>query len=384
MSESLMASYLALVSAAVPNDFTDNYDYRRFGPIVEPSRQAPKLPLRRRLRWYSKRILQAFRIIDQPLVRKIDQVASATDWLRPNCENLQFLYEHLEDEASKHLLVLILAYRALGHRRVKLPLNNSDYWALFARVERSIDGAEVRDLSFHNWKIYRLKLGEFGYPFDLFIRPSGVVAQLLLQQYRCQTDRQVIEVRPGDTVVDGGGCYGDTALYLAHKAGPTGRVFSFEFLPENLSIFERNLELNPEIAARIKIVRHPMWSSSGEYLYIESAGPATRVLPATQSPNAVRIETLSIDDLMSLEQVSRVDFIKMDIEGSELSALMGAEQSIRRFKPKLAISVYHNLADFWKIPQWIDSLGLGYRFSLRHFTIHQEETILFAYCEARR
>ncbi|WP_295428805.1 FkbM family methyltransferase [uncultured Thiodictyon sp.] len=384
MSDSLMASYLALVSAAVPNDFTDNYDYRRFGPIVEPSRQAPKLPLRRRLRWYYKRILQAFRIIDQPPVYKMDQVASATDWLRPNCENLQFLYEHLEDEVSKRLLALILAYRALGHRRVKLPLNNPDYWALFARVERSIDEAEVRDLSFHNWKIYRLKLEEFGYPFDLFIRPSGVVAQLLLQQYRCQTDRQVIEVRPGDIVVDGGGCYGDTALYLAYKAGPTGRVFSFEFLPENLSIFERNLELNPGIAARIKIVRHPMWSSSGEYLYIESAGPATRVLPAPQSPNAVRIETLSIDDLMRCEQVSRVDFIKMDIEGSELSALKGAEQSIRRFKPKLAISVYHKLADFWEIPQWIDSLGLGYRFSLRHFTIHQEETILFAYCEAPR
>lgn len=92
----------------------------------------------------------------------------------------------------------------------------------------------------------------------------------------------------------------------------------------------------------------------------------------------MKIRTLSIDGLVEREQLKRLDFIKMDIEGAELAALKGAEQSIRRFRPKLAISVYHQLQDFWEIPQWIDSLGLGYRFHLRHFTIHQEETVLFA------
>jgi hypothetical protein len=72
-----------------------------------------------------------------------------------------------------------------------------------------------------------------------------------------------------------------------------------------------------------------------------------------------------------------VDFIKMDIEGAEMQALRGAEESIRRFRPKMAITVYHSLEDFWEIPKWIAQLGLGYRFYLRHFTIHQEETVLF-------
>jgi hypothetical protein len=44
----------------------------------------------------------------------------------------------------------------------------------------------------------------------------------------------------------------------------------------------------------------------------------------------------------------------------------------------MAITVYHSLEDFWKIPKWMAQFGLGYHFYLRQFTIHQEETSLFA------
>jgi hypothetical protein len=56
---------------------------------------------------------------------------------------------------------------------------------------------------------------------------------------------------------------------------------------------------------------------------------------------------------------------------------------LRRFRPKLAVCVYHNLEDFWAIPRYLDGLGLGYRFYLRHFTIHPEETVLFAHAKKR-
>jgi len=56
---------------------------------------------------------------------------------------------------------------------------------------------------------------------------------------------------------------------------------------------------------------------------------------------------------------------------------------LRKFQPRLAITVYHRLRDFWEIPQYHRSLGLGYRFYLRHFTTHAEETVLFATCERR-
>lgn len=57
---------------------------------------------------------------------------------------------------------------------------------------------------------------------------------------------------------------------------------------------------------------------------------------------------------------------------------MGAEESIRKHRPDLAISVYHRLRDFWEIPAWINQLDLSYAFYLGHFTVHMEETVLFA------
>ena len=73
-----------------------------------------------------------------------------------------------------------------------------------------------------------------------------------------------------------------------------------------------------------------------------------------------------------------MDFIKLDIEAAEMSALRGAERTLRRFRPRLAISVYHKEEDLIDIPQFIAALDLGYRLYLDHFTIHAEETILFA------
>jgi hypothetical protein len=68
----------------------------------------------------------------------------------------------------------------------------------------------------------------------------------------------------------------------------------------------------------------------------------------------------------------------MIIEVEEFGVLKVAKEIIMFFKPKLAITAYHSLNDFWEIPEWLDSFGLGYKFYLRHFTIHSEETVLFA------
>jgi len=68
----------------------------------------------------------------------------------------------------------------------------------------------------------------------------------------------------------------------------------------------------------------------------------------------------------------------MDIEGSEPKALIGAEKTIRKFRPQLAISIYHDLGHFASMPSWIHTLNLGYKFYVGHFSIHAEETVLFA------
>ncbi len=91
-----------------------------------------------------------------------------------------------------------------------------------------------------------------------------------------------------------------------------------------------------------------------------------------------RVLSKSIDDFVAEQALQRVDFIKMDIEGAELKALQGAEQTLKAFRPKLAIALYHRADDFVDIPSYLESLNLNYEFFLDHFTIHLEETVLFA------
>jgi len=289
---------------------------------------------------------------------------------------LQWIYDRLEDEASRDLLLRVLAFRALGSRHVRLPLNNPYFWDAAKEIERDLLRKKASHL---------LPSGEILDDYDL--EPSGIPVRLRghllnvlnafsLQQYRFNRDGIVIEVESDDIVIDAGGCWGDSALYFALRAGSCGAVWSYEFGEENLRVFNHNLQLNPELAARIHIIRHPIWSVSGIELDVAGSGPNTRLVPARNGRGTVTTDT--IDMLSEREHLAHVDFIKMDIEGAELSALQGAEATIRRHRPKLAISVYHRLEHFWQIARWIDGLGLGYRFYLEHFTIHAEETMLFA------
>lgn len=71
-------------------------------------------------------------------------------------------------------------------------------------------------------------------------------------------------------------------------------------------------------------------------------------------------------------------YITMDIEGAELEALKGAENTIKKYKPALAICVYHKQDHLWKIPQYIHSLGLNYKLYLRNYTGCISETVLYA------
>lgn len=88
------------------------------------------------------------------------------------------------------------------------------------------------------------------------------------------------------------------------------------------------------------------------------------------------VSTINLDSVVGNEKVT---FIKLDIEGAEREALVGAEQCIKRNKPKLAISVYHNPDDFIVITDYLSNLVPEYKFVLRHYHSDCIETILYAY-----
>jgi FkbM family methyltransferase len=158
-------------------------------------------------------------------------------------------------------------------------------------------------------------------------------------------------------------------------------VYAFEINPDNLEIFQQNMVLNPGLSERIDLIPKALWDVSGETKRYTPHGPGTSITGGAATddrPDSREVTTVSIDDFVSEQEVPRVDYIKMDIEGAELSALRGAEKTIRTFTPKLAISIYHREDDSITIPSFLQALNLGYKLFMDHFTIYGEETVLFA------
>jgi FkbM family methyltransferase len=290
-----------------------------------------------------------------------------------------FLHGILADQESRDLLIKLFAYRTLGYRRVKLPRNTEQYWDDIQAVRSAATASPPIPIAYMDMRLARHDMHRFGYDLQIYGTAAGLACTYVQKQYEYQRAGVVCKAEPGDVAIDSGACWGETTVYFAHEVGPQGRVLSFEFIPTNLAVLRRNLEANLPLAGRIDVVENPLWSTSGHTLYYVDWGPGSRVSPdPSRYAGAGRYSTVSIDDAVSTRQVPRVDFVKMDIEGSELYALKGAERTLRAYRPKLAISLYHQLSDFVTIPRYLESLGLGYSYYLDHHTIYLNKTVLFA------
>ena len=292
----------------------------------------------------------------------------------------QWIYENICDDDSKLILLTVLAYRAIGWRYVKMPLDNSAFWDCMRILSEAESNAEAHDtIQTEGLGILlsKMDLSAIGYDVNVYSDAFGTFNEFVYSQYVYRGRNNVIGPREGDVVMDCGACFGGTSMFFADQVGEKGKVFSFEFLPENVEVFNRNRQQNARLSSRVELIKAPVWSTSNKTMSIEGNGPATQV-HLKSIPGAQEIHSVSIDDVVSEKKLTRLDFIKMDIEGAEMEALRGAKKSIKRFRPVLAICVYHKLMDFYELPQFVASLNLGYRFYFQHSTVHGDETVVFA------
>jgi FkbM family methyltransferase len=347
------------------NDFgKENYDEIRFGTYKGSQRYGIKANIINLLRkYFDSRVNAESSVVLSKIEKYIDK--------------LEFLYDNLNSR-DKKLLLDIVAYRIMSYKEVKLPTNNKNYWANLESIEKMIFDDETIDTNHGNLKLKKMNLNELGFPIVMFYTPLGALIDFKLEQYAYNNNSKLIQAESGETVLDIGGCWGDTALYFAHKVGISGKVYSFEFIPGNIKLHRLNQSLNKELEKVITLIEQPISNISGQKIYYYDKGPGSKIKLEPFEEQTGFTETLSIDDFVNRYQVDKVDFIKMDIEGAEPMALEGAEETIRKFKPKLAIAIYHSWDDFVNIPKWILDLNLGYEIYLDHFTIHAEETVIFA------
>lgn len=115
----------------------------------------------------------------------------------------------------------------------------------------------------------------------------------------------------------------------------------------------------------------PLAASNFErIIYFSSSADGSSASVDGQQP----VQTVAIDSILHSQSVSHVKF---DIEGSELDALHGLSETIRKHHPALAISVYHKPEDVWHIFEHVDGLGIYRDFYIRTYGHQTFDTILY-------
>jgi len=141
----------------------------------------------------------------------------------------------------------------------------------------------------------------------------------------------------GDIVLDVGAYVGMFTVRAAKLVGDTGAVIAVEPEPRNLSYLKRNVEH----LSNVKVVGEAASNRNGEgELFLSGATPCHTLVYSHKKSIEVKVNTL--DNMATQLNLPRVDFIKMDIEGSGLQALEGA-RNILEGKVRLAIASYHTL-----------------------------------------
>ncbi|HPQ08427.1 MAG TPA: FkbM family methyltransferase [Bacteroidia bacterium] len=152
-------------------------------------------------------------------------------------------------------------------------------------------------------------------------------------------------VKEGQIVMDIGANIGSTSLFIAQKIGSTGKVFSFEPDKYNFIQLSKNISLNK--FKNIEIFNYGLGNIKGEFkLYISTTDNrgGNRIIADTNYNNKeysiIHVERL--DDFVEKNNISKIDLIKIDVEGYEYNVLIGAEKVIRKNKPVLFIELDDN------------------------------------------
>jgi len=172
----------------------------------------------------------------------------------------------------------------------------------------------------------------------------------------------------GGAFVDCGAYNGDSALAFLRQYGRERKVFAFEPDRANYDAMAKNLE-----GLNVVPVCAGVWSEDTVLHFAAGGGE----LSCIEQDGDVVVPVRTIDGVVKEDKVS---FIKMDVEGSEFSALQGAAHTIRRDMPTLAISAYHRQEDLVTIPQWIHAMkneSIYYKLYLRHHGCTVPELVIY-------
>lgn len=195
-----------------------------------------------------------------------------------------------------------------------------------------------------------------------------------------------------EVIIDCGGYIGDSVeKFVAAFGNHVRKVYSFECLKENIQkIRETGSRLKADgWDGELVIAPYAVSDRDGTVTFNDIGKPEGGYLPENRQTleyndklapiETFEVEARAIDSFVPAEE--RITYIKMDIEGAEYAALVGAEKTIKTHRPRLAISIYHNPADYWRLCELVHKFCPEYKFAVRHHQNNHLDTVLYAWVE---
>lgn len=184
---------------------------------------------------------------------------------------------------------------------------------------------------------------------------SGKVSYLFEAHYEKDLlYKEILPLGKEESIVDLGAYDGDTIReFLSVTGGSYNKITAFEPDEKNF----RKLTAKAEGLERLELHNLGAWNKKETLFFQKKKGRNSH-----QAKEGIPVEFDSVDNIVSGE----VTFIKMDIEGAELKALEGAEQTIKKHRPKLYVCAYHRNEDMFALPIKIKELCPDYKIYFRH------------------
>lgn len=182
----------------------------------------------------------------------------------------------------------------------------------------------------------------------------------------------VFELEPKDIFVDCGAFDGDTIRSLVDQKREFGRIEAIEADSHSFArLAAYVVTLDAEVHNKIRLHHCAVGSRHGAVRFEDTGKVDSKI----SDLGPIVVDMVPLDVMFASKPVS---MIKMDIEGGEFDALLGAQRVIQRDRPILAICVYHCQEDIWRLPLLMRRLCPDYRMYLRSYRGDGIQTVVFA------
>ena len=202
---------------------------------------------------------------------------------------------------------------------------------------------------------------------DLLVMLGEVISENV---YRCDV------IKHGACVFDCGANIGVFCCYAAALAGPKGRVYAWEPVAEACDVVLRNVQANDQ--EQVVCIRKGLADWHGRAtIHVPLSHSNCSSLESGAEGRPEEIEVTTLDAEVERLGVRQVDLIKIDVEGYEEQLLRGAAETLRAFRPALAMAAYHHEEDLWRLPAVIRAIEPAYRVTVFYSWV---SAFIFASC----